>query len=153
MAEESLGIVPALVRASFLVDAVYAESAREHGLTPHQGRLLCVLMPRPYGMGELGAMLRLAKSSLTELVDRTARRGLVKREPDPDDRRAVRVALTEQGGVLAEAFYAAATRRLGELPAGMDAAERDALAALLSRVVRDNKVPMIFMEPGEPARP
>jgi DNA-binding MarR family transcriptional regulator len=144
VADENFGIVPALVRSSFLVDAVYAESAREHGLTPHQGRLLCVLMPQPYGMSELGAMLGLAKSSLTELVDRTMRRELVRREPNPADRRAVQVALTEQGAALAAAFYDAATRRLAELPSGLDDAEQETLAALLSRVVRDNRVPTIW---------
>ncbi|TGB03053.1 MarR family transcriptional regulator [Streptomyces sp. MZ04] len=41
-------------------------------------------------MSELGTMLGLAKSSLTGLVDRTAQHGLVRREPDPRDGRAVR---------------------------------------------------------------
>ncbi|WP_279582583.1 hypothetical protein [Fodinicola feengrottensis] len=73
--ESQIGMVAALVRSSFLVNAVYAESGREHGLTPQQGQLLCVLMAQPYGMTELGSMLGLAKSSLTGLVDRTERNG------------------------------------------------------------------------------
>ncbi|GAA2807838.1 hypothetical protein [Nonomuraea dietziae] len=60
-----IGTVAALVRSTFLVNAVYADSAREYGLTQQQGQLLCVLMAQPYGMSELGAVLRLAKSSLT----------------------------------------------------------------------------------------
>jgi DNA-binding MarR family transcriptional regulator len=146
-----IGVVAALVRSSFLVNAVYAESGREHGLTSQQGQLLCVLMAQPYGMSELGAMLGLAKSSLTGLVDRTERNGLVQREPDPRDTRAVRVALTPQGGRLAEEFYAEACRRIEKLPAGLSAAERDMLAGLLGRVVLDNKVPVVFMEPDERA--
>lgn len=94
--EGRIGVVAALVRSTFLVNAVYAESAREYGLTSQQGRLLCVLMAQPYGMSELGAMLRLAKSSLTGLVDRTERNGLVRRIPDPQDWRAVRIALTRK---------------------------------------------------------
>lgn len=137
------------MRSSFLVNAVYAESAREHGLTPQQGQLLCVLMAQPYGMGELGAMLGLAKSSLTGLVDRTERNGLVQREPDSRDTRAVRVALTPQGSRLAAEFYAETCRRIENLPAGLSAAERDTLAGLLSRIVLDNKVPVVFMEPVE----
>lgn len=148
---EEMGVVAALVRSSFLVTAVYAEAAREYGLTPQQGQLLCVLMAQPYGMSELGGVLRLAKSSLTELVDRTARRGLVRREPDPADRRAVRVTLTEQGGELAETFYTETCRRIDELPAVLDSAERLTLADLLGRVVRDNNVPTVFLEPGETA--
>ncbi len=146
---DQIGVVAALVRSSFLVNAVYAQSSREHGLTPQQGQLLCVLMPQAYGMGELGAMLGLAKSSLTGLVDRTERNGLVRREPDPRDTRAVRVALTPEGRRLAAEFYAEACRRIDRLPAGLSATERDTLAGLLGRVVVDNEVPVVFLEPDE----
>ncbi|MFE1383375.1 MarR family winged helix-turn-helix transcriptional regulator [Streptomyces sp. NPDC058740] len=143
-----MGVVAALVRSSFLVNAVYAESSREFGLTPQQGQLLCVLMPQPYGMGELGAVLGLAKSSLTGLVDRTAQRGLVRREPDPEDGRAVRIVLTEEGARIAEDFYAETCRRIDLLPASLDPAERGHLAELLGRVVLDNEVPVVFAEPA-----
>lgn len=139
-------MVAALVRSSFLVNAVYAESARKHGLTPQQGQLLCVLMARPYGMSDLGAVLGLAKSSLTGLVDRTERNGLVRRVPDPQDSRAVRVALTPRGSELAAEFYDETCRRIERLPTGLSDAERDALAALLGRVVMDNQVPVVFVE-------
>ena len=143
---EDLGVVAGLVRASFLVNAVCAESAREYGLTVQQGQLLCVLMGRPHGMGDLGATLGLEKSSLTGLVDRAVRRGLVRREPDPDDRRAVQVVLTDEGRDLAEEFYAATCRRVDELAAGLPTPDRDRLAALLGRVVRDNEVPTVFLD-------
>lgn len=146
-----MGVVTALVRSAFLVNAVYAESAREHGITQQQGQLLCVLMARPYGMGELGAVLGLAKSSLTGLVDRTERNGLVRREPYPADTRAVQVSLTPHGSRLAAGFYAETCRRIDKLPAGLSAAERGTLAGLLGRVVRDNKVPVVFMELDEGA--
>jgi DNA-binding MarR family transcriptional regulator len=146
-----IGVVAALVRSSFLVNAVYAESGLEYGVTPQQGQLLCVLMARPCGMSELGAMLGLAKSSLTGLVDRTERNGMVRRESDPQDARAVRVALTAQGSRLAAEFYAETCRRIEKLPAGLSAAERDALASLLGRVVLDNNVPVVFLEPDEGA--
>jgi DNA-binding MarR family transcriptional regulator len=142
-----MGTVAALVRSTFLVNAVYADSAREYGLTQQQGQLLCVLMAQSYGMSELGAMLGLAKSSLTGMVDRSERNGLVQRKPDPQDSRAVRVALTKQGAKLADAFYTETCRRIEELTSGFAPAERDTLAALLGRVVTDNKVPSVFMEP------
>ena len=147
--DDRIGIAAALVRGSFLVNAVYAESGREFGITPQQGQLLCVLMAQPYGMGELGAMLRLAKSSLTGLVDRSERNGLVRREPDPRDQRAVRVALTPHGSRLAEEFYVETCRRIEQLPSRLSAAERDALAGLLGRVVQDNEVPVVFVEPDD----
>ncbi|ROO85469.1 DNA-binding MarR family transcriptional regulator [Actinocorallia herbida] len=150
--EERIGIVPALVRATFLVNAVYVESAREFGLTQQQGQLLCVLMGQPYGMGELGATLGLAKSSLTGLVDRTERNGLVRREPEPRDTRAVRVSLTARGASLAEEFYAETCRRVDALATGLDPAEREVLAGLLGRVIVDNEVPAVFAaSEAEPA--
>lgn len=148
-----IGVVGALVRSAFLVNAVYAESSREFGITPQQGQVLCVLMAQPYGMAELGATLGLAKSSLTGLVDRIERNGLVRREPDPNDHRAVRVALTPQGNKLAEEFYAETCRRIEKLPAGLGAADRDTLADLLGQVLRDNKVPVVFLELDEGPRP
>ncbi|MER5864844.1 MarR family winged helix-turn-helix transcriptional regulator [Kitasatospora sp. NPDC002040] len=143
------GVVTALVRSAFLVNAVYTESGRGFGLTPQQGQLLCVLMGRPYGMTELGAVLGLAKSSLTGLVDRTAQRDLVHREPDPADRRAIRVALTARGTRVAEEFYAETCRRVRTLPAGLSHPERDRLAELLGRMVLDNQVPAVFLELDE----
>jgi DNA-binding MarR family transcriptional regulator len=147
--DERMGVVTALVRSAFLVNAVYAETAREYGLTAQQGQLLCVLMPQPYGMSELGGILGLAKSSLTGLVDRTTQRGLVRREPDPEDKRAVRVALTEEGDTLVDAFFAETCRRVEELPAGLAEADRVVLAGLLSRVVTDNEVPVVFLDVDE----
>lgn len=141
----------ALVRSAFLVDAVYAGSARKYGITSQQGQLLCVLMAQPRGMSELGSILGLAKSSLTGLVDRTERNGLVRREPDPADLRAVRVALTARGNKLVDEFYAETCRRIEKLPDGLDAAERETLACLLGRVVLDNEVPVVFLELDEGA--
>lgn len=140
-----IGVVAALVRSSFLVSAVYAESGREHGVTPQQGQLLCVLMAQPYGMTELGSVLGLAKSSLTGLVDRTERNGLVRREPDPLDARAVRITLTPRGGKLAGEFYAETCLRVDKLAVGLSAAERELLAGLLGRIVFANEVPKVFL--------
>jgi DNA-binding MarR family transcriptional regulator len=137
------------VRSTFLVNAVYAGAAREHGLTSQQGQLLCVLMARPYGMGELGDLLGLAKSSLTGLVDRSARNGLVLRVPDQLDTRAIHVALTPRGGRLAAVFYAETCRRVDKLFSGLGAADRAALGDLLGRVVLDNKVPVVFLAVDE----
>jgi DNA-binding MarR family transcriptional regulator len=149
--DEQMSVVTALVRSSFLINAVYADSAREYGLTSQQGQLLCVLMARPYGMSELGGVLGLAKSSLTGLIDRTAQRGMVRREADAEDGRAVQVALTDKGAELATLFFDETVRRVHELPRGLDEAERSTLAALLARVVRDNKVPAVFGDGGVPA--
>ncbi len=141
-----MGIVPALVRGSFLIERVYADSAREAGITPQQGVLLCVLMPGALGMTELGAVLRLAKSSLTGLVNRTEANGFVARSADPADTRAVMVSLTPPGASIAQVFYDETCRRIDALTYGLSTDERAALAALLGRFVVDNEVPIVFMD-------
>lgn len=141
-----MAVAPTILRFTYLVNAVYTESAREYGLTSQQGQLLCVLMARPYGMGELGAMLRLAKSSLSGLVERTERNGFVMRESDPQDGRGVRVSLTARGARLAESFYAETCRRIGDLPAGFSTPERTTLVESLNRIALNNHVPEVFGE-------
>src|SRR4051794_40508777 len=48
-------------------------------------------------VGDLARELRITVGGTSKLVDRIERAGLVAREPDPDDRRASRVALTTAG--------------------------------------------------------
>ncbi|WSZ86845.1 MarR family transcriptional regulator [Streptomyces sp. NBC_00859] len=144
-----MGIAAALVRTSFLVQTVYTEASRAHGLPAQQAQLICVLTAQPHGMGELSTMLGLEKSSLTGLVDRAERRGLVRREPDPQDRRAVRVALTSEGARVSGAFSALASARMEALTGGVSTAERNRLAAALGQLVRSNEVPAVFAEPQQ----
>ena len=64
-------------------------------------RLLGVLRDREPTMKQLARLLSLEKSSITGLVDRAERRGLVARLPSPLARRSVLVRLTEHGRSLA----------------------------------------------------
>jgi DNA-binding MarR family transcriptional regulator len=48
-------------------------------------------------VGDLARALRVTVGGTSKLVDRIERGGLIAREPDPDDRRASRVALTVAG--------------------------------------------------------
>jgi DNA-binding MarR family transcriptional regulator len=102
-------------------------------------------------MFELAKTLNLAKSSISGLVDRSEKNGLVRREADPADGRAFRVALTEKGAQLAEQFHDETVKRVAELPLGLSAAEQEVLAGLLSRVVVDNHVPVVFTDSGCPS--
>jgi DNA-binding MarR family transcriptional regulator len=150
-AGEPMSMGTALVRTAFLVDAVYADAVREFDLTVPQAQLLCVLIPRPFGMFELAKTLGLAKSSISGLVDRSEKRGLVRRDADPGDGRAFRVVLTDKGAALAEQFHDETTKRVAELPLGLDPAEQEVLAGLLTRVIADNHVPVVFTDSGCPS--
>jgi DNA-binding MarR family transcriptional regulator len=49
---------------------------------------------------DVGAKLLCVKSTITRIVDRLEREGLVLRTPDPDDRRAQRLFLTAHGAAI-----------------------------------------------------
>ncbi|MDN3239547.1 MarR family winged helix-turn-helix transcriptional regulator [Glycomyces tritici] len=150
-ADEPMGMGTALVRTAFLVDTVYSDAVRQFDLTVQQAQLLCVLIPKPFGMFELAKTLGLAKSSISGLVDRCEKRGLVRRESDPGDGRAFRVALTDKGAQLAEEFHDETTKRVADLPLGLSVEERELLVGLLTRVVADNHVPVVFTDSGCPS--
>lgn len=48
-------------------------------------------------MKDMATNAALSTSGITALVDRLERQGLVQRNPDPDDRRATRITLTDEG--------------------------------------------------------
>lgn len=128
----------ALVRLSHLVQHTLACAGREFDLTPQQAQLLCQLARGPIGMAALGRALHLEKSSLTGLIDRVERRGLVARVPDERDRRALNVGLTGHGADIAERVHAAVTGRLDTLARGLDPAERELVAAAAERLAAEH---------------
>jgi DNA-binding MarR family transcriptional regulator len=133
--ETDLGVVDALAQLSFLVWGMLAQRASQRDLSMIQTRLLGVLRDREPSMNELARLLDLDKSSVTGLVDRAEKRGLVTRRVSTEDRRAFRVSLTKQGRKLveqvADEFQAEITAAL----AGLPATDRTMLSGLASRVV------------------
>src|SRR5688572_17823925 len=80
------------------------ETVRRHGVTPQQYQLMLALKGFPGRdwavVRELADRLQLRHHSVVELINRAQTQGLVLRTPDPDDARAVRVVLTDQGEQL-----------------------------------------------------
>jgi DNA-binding MarR family transcriptional regulator len=133
--EDQENLVDALAQLSFLVQNALAEIAAEHGLSLVQTRLLGVLRDREPLMSELGRHLGLDKSSISGLVDRAQRRGLVTRRASEDDRRAFRVSITDAGRRLAEEGLARFAERVEVLVGGLSDAERRLLTGLAVRVI------------------
>ena len=80
------------------------DTVRSHGVTPQQYQLMLALKGFPGRdwavVRELADRLQLRHHSVVELVNRAQTQGLVVRTDDPDDGRAVRVVLTDQGEQL-----------------------------------------------------
>ena len=129
-------LVDSLVQLSFLIQEILGQAAIRHDLSVAQLRLLGVLRDREPGMQELARYLKLDKSSVTGLIDRAERRGLVRRTAHPRDGRAVRVAATPYGHELAARGAAEIARQVADMTSALPAADRARLASLAGAVLR-----------------
>jgi len=96
---EAFGAVARRLRAA----AMTAFAA--YDVTPSQVRAIRVLTTQGSGgvrSSELAQHLRIAPRSATEVVDALEAKGLVERSPDPSDRRATLVTLTDHGRELSD---------------------------------------------------
>jgi len=86
---------------------------------------------------ELSEFLRLDPSQIVSLVDDLESRGLARREPDPNDRRANVVVATERGRDLHQRARIAAQAAEDDSFRSLDESDRDRLTALLRAIATD----------------
>ena len=91
----------------------------------------------PVRLTELAGALGLDPSSVSRQVAALERAGLVAREKDPTDQRAVRLALTERGTQAVAALQAARAEALAALTPGWTPTEIDDLTDRLARLHTD----------------
>jgi DNA-binding MarR family transcriptional regulator len=135
--DPDLGIVDALGQLSFFVQGILARHAGAHDLSMVQTRLLGVLRDRHPTMQELARLLELDKSSVTGLVDRAEKRGLVVRTPSIEDRRAVRVTLTSEGRGVVSAVAGAFETDITSATACLSSVDKKRLSTLATKVVSE----------------
>ncbi len=121
-----------LARANALSLAAGNAALSQHGLRARSYSVLALAAgdTRP-SQRELAEFLRLDPSQVVALVDDLQARGLVRREPDPTDRRANVVVSTPDGRALFERAQTSARDAEHDLHRELTAAERDQLARLL----------------------
>jgi DNA-binding MarR family transcriptional regulator len=81
--------------------------------------------------GVLSEHLHIAPRSTTEVVDALERRDLVRRRPDPADRRATLVELTDSGATVGEAIRSARDAETERFFGVLSPADRADLARIL----------------------
>jgi DNA-binding MarR family transcriptional regulator len=132
---EHQALISALVRVSFVTTAVLSRIAAEYDLSLTQLRVLAILRDRRVRMSELADYLGLDKSTISGLVDRAEKRGLVQRAPNPADGRATDVFLTAEGVELAELGEGKIMQSLFTMTGKLGRAETRRLTALLENVL------------------
>ncbi|WP_246227405.1 MarR family winged helix-turn-helix transcriptional regulator [Mycolicibacterium helvum] len=124
-------LIDGLAQASFTVIALLTRTAAAHDVSLTQLRALAILRDREPTMAELAGYLGLERSSVSGLMDRAARRGLVHRTVSSTDGRAVHVGLTAAGQRLAAQVAGEVAELLAPMTSRLSAAEQKRLSALL----------------------
>lgn len=127
--------VDALAQTAFVVMAVLTRVAAANDLSLTQLRVFGILRDRRPRMAELASYLGLERSTMSGLIGRAEKRGIVRREDDPVDGRGTAVIMTPQGIELARVIHAEIRRELMPLLGRLDPGEGDRLAALLTRML------------------
>ncbi len=132
---EPLQVLSRVSRLARHLDRARRASFAEHGLETWEFDVLTALRRagEPYEMSP-GALLRatlVTSGTMTNRIDRLAAAGLVRRRPDPEDRRGVLVSLTDAGRTRVDDAFADLLRRERDLLSGLGKREQQALSGLL----------------------
>jgi len=88
----------------------------------------------PLTMSELSSELNVPMSTATRIVDGLVQGGMVERVPDPNDRRVVRVQMSQNGRELYELGMAYGKQRIAKLLKDFTAEEQEQLLKLMSKL-------------------
>ncbi|MFC4942468.1 MarR family winged helix-turn-helix transcriptional regulator [Pseudonocardia sp. GCM10023141] len=116
----------------------------EHALAGVPGGPRSYLVLTAAANGELGSQLAIAqhlnidRTVMTYLLDDLENEGLVERKPDPADRRARRVLLTDAGRELLCTLERRLRQAEEALLGPLDGGEREVLRSLLRRIATDD---------------
>ncbi len=89
----------------------------------------------PMAPGELARVLAYSPGAMTRLLDKLEQSGYLQRAPDPDDRRALRLALTASGREIHKRILACGNAASERAFSKITRAERRELHGLLVRVL------------------
>jgi DNA-binding MarR family transcriptional regulator len=130
-----LQVLSRISRLARHLDIARRGAFADHGLESWEFDVLSALRRQgpPFQLTP-GALLRatlVTSGTMTNRIDRLAAAGLVRREPDPSDKRGVLVTLTGQGRARVDAALDDLLRRERALLAGLDRDQRQELTGLL----------------------
>jgi DNA-binding MarR family transcriptional regulator len=133
-------LIPAdLIRAKKRLAQLSSDGGARHSADqPFFFYRMCVILVRQDGsatMGELSDALGIPFSTATRLVNRLDLGGYVERLIDPQDRRIVRIVLTDEGKRLYRTIHDFAQQRVQAALHRFTTRERKVLVALLQKTV------------------
>src|SRR3954447_10591122 len=133
------GIVDRIGGLSRRLHRTLDETLAEFGLDSGEYKALCALArygePFCSTPGRLGKHMELSSGAMTNRIDRLEQAGLVRRRPDPNDRRGVLVEMTEKGRETYERAVGVQAKKEELVTSALDNAEKKQLNDLLRRLM------------------
>lgn len=133
-----MAVIGRLLRAARIADRAIEQTLSQHGLRPGWFDVLSALRRAgaPYRLtpGQLTHSLMLSTGGMTKRLDRMESAGLVRRSPDPDDRRGLLVEMTDKGLRLVDAAVEAHLENEERLLRHLTKSERTQLERLLLKL-------------------
>ena len=133
------GLADALVPTAFVTMAVLNKIGAENDLSLTLIRVLGILLDRRPRMAELADYLGLERQTMSGLIARAEKRGLVARAPNVEDGRATDVFLTSEGGKLVKRLHAQTQQALAPLTEQLSPSDQRQLQELLQRMLESRK--------------
>ena len=134
-----LAVLSRVSRLARRLDLARERAFAAHGLAVWEFDVLVALRRTgpPYRLtpGQLLAETLVTSGTMTNRIDRLEKRGLVRRDPVPDDRRGTWVSLTAAGNTVADAAFAALLAEERALLAVLPAGDQADLAASLRHLL------------------
>lgn len=129
------GLADALVTTAFVTMAVINKIGAENDLSLSLIRVLGILSDRRPRMTELADYLGLEKQTMSGLIARAEKRGLVARAPNEEDGRATDVFLTSVGVEIVKRLHVQGKQALAPLVEQLSASDQQRLQDLLLRML------------------
>ena len=123
-----------LLRLTRRLQRIQRRQLEPVGITPAQSRLLRTLVhyETPPRMADLAERLEVVPRAVTTTVDGLEAADLVRRVPDPTNRRVIRIELTDKGRASLRELRSARRAAAEEILAPLDKAQREQLTVLLN---------------------
>lgn len=133
------GLTDALVPTAFVTMAMLNKIGAENNLSLTLIRVLGILWDRRPRMAELADYLGLEKQTMSGLIARAEKKGLVARAPNAEDGRATDVFLTSEGAKLVKRLHSQTQQALAPFTDQLCASDQQLLQTLLQRMLKTRK--------------
>ncbi|EMA6342144.1 MarR family winged helix-turn-helix transcriptional regulator [Bacillus cytotoxicus] len=137
---QSLKIFIALSRVQRSIMDTTNKSMQSNGLNPTEFAVLELLYHKgSQPLQQIGERILIASGSITYVVDKLEKKGLVKRTPCPNDRRVIYAELTEDGATLIDSIFPNHERLIHQSFEMLTKEEKAELLTLLKKIGKYEK--------------